>query len=305
MKMSSYSPVGAAGAAFSTNSSSAANKPAPRIASAKSTTSAQSTVSAQGRIGIEIEESAVAQRFSKAASKYNKLASIQHTIAQQGLNNLPRELSGDALDIGCGTGMHTQTLSTRGLNAVGVDIADGMLEQARNTFPQLVFKNGSAQALPISDCSIDIAYSSMALQWVNDPEKVGRELYRVLKPGGIAELAIMVSGSFHELKLARKIAQLPQANTPMPSALQWKQAFQLSKLSVKRLITRDYTDSHKDIMSLLRSVKGVGAGETGRQQPPLNRQDIKKLSIAYQNTHGVNEVLPLTYRVCHFRLEKQ
>ena len=140
---------------------------------------------------------------------------------------------------------------------------------------------------------------------MKDPEKVGRELYRVLKPGGIAELAIMVSGSFHELKLARKIAQLPQANTPMPSALQWKQAFQLSKLSVKRLITRDYTDSHKDIMSLLRSVKGVGAGETGRQQPPLNRQDIKKLSIAYQNTHGVNEVLPLTYRVCHFRLEKQ
>lgn len=299
MKMSSYSPVGAVSTAFSTNSSSAASRPAPRIASAKS------TASAQGRIGIEIEESAVAQRFSKAASKYNKLASIQHTIAQQGLNNLPRELSGDALDIGCGTGVHTHTLSTRGLNAVGVDIADGMLEQARNTFPQLVFKNGSAQALPICDCSIDIAYSSMALQWVNDPEKVGRELYRVLKLGGIAELAIMVSGSFHELKLARKIAQLPQANTPMPSALQWKQAFQLSKLSVKRLITRDYTDSYKDIMSLLRSVKGVGAGETGRQQPPLNRQDIKKLSIAYQNTHGVNEVLPLTYRVCHFRLEKQ
>ncbi|MEQ3646494.1 MAG: methyltransferase, partial [Alteromonas sp.] len=70
-------------------------------------------------------------------------------------------------------------------------------------------------------------------------------------------------------------------------------------------ITRDYVDSHSDIMSLLRSVKGVGAGETGKQQKVLSRQDIKKLSMAYHNIHGEAGRLPLTYRVCHFRLEKK
>ena len=114
----------------------------------------------------------------------------------------------------------------------------------------------------------------------------------------------MVSGSFEELTHARKLAQLPTAMTPLPTADAWNRAFRGAGLAVKRVITRDYVDSHSDIMSLLRSVKGVGAGETGKQQKVLSRQDIKKLSMAYHNIHGEVGRLPLTYRVCHFRLEK-
>ena len=84
-----------------------------------------------------ISEKAVAERFSKAAHRYDKLASIQHTIAQQGLQNLPAQLVGKALDIGCGTGVHTQSLNVRGLDAVGVDIAEGMLALAGTNYPHL------------------------------------------------------------------------------------------------------------------------------------------------------------------------
>ena len=58
-------------------------------------------------------------------------------------------------------------------------------------------------------------------------------------------------------------------------------------------------------MLLLRSVKGVGAGETGRKQPALSRKDIKKLAMAYRNINGVEGTFALTYRVSHFRLEKR
>jgi malonyl-CoA O-methyltransferase len=127
----------------------------------------------------------------------------------------------------------------------------------------------------------------------------------VLEKSGIAELAIMVAGSFSELKTARKVAQLPQAETHMPTTAQWVNGFKQSGLSLQRVITKDYVDTHCDIMSLLRSVKGVGAGETGRKQPPLTRRDIKKLAMAYSNMSGVESKLPLTYRVSHFRLEKR
>ena len=145
----------------------------------------------------------------------------------------------------------------------------------------------------------------MALQWVSDTGLAAKQIARVLKKGGVAELAIMVAGSFDELKTARKVAQLAQADTVMPTAAQWGYSFKQSGLSLKRVITKDYVDMHSDIMSLLRSVKGVGAGTTGRKQPPLNRRDIKKLAMAYFNASGVESKLPLTYRVSHFRLEKR
>jgi len=252
-----------------------------------------------------INEQDVAHRFSKAAAQYNSIASVQRIIAKQAIKNLPIALQGKALDIGCGTGIHTQTLANKGAAATGVDIAEGMLAQARKMYSDPIFIQGSAVDLPFSDSQFSTVFSSMALQWVSDTGLVANEIARVLKKSGIAELAIMVAGSFSELKTARKVAQLPQAETYMPTTAQWVNGFKQSGLSLQRVITKDYVDTHCDIMSLLRSVKGVGAGETGRKQPPLTRRDIKKLAMAYRNMSGVESKLPLTYRVSHFRLEKR
>ena len=252
-----------------------------------------------------INEQDVAHRFSKAAVQYNSIAGIQRIIAKQALANLPIDLQGTVLDIGCGTGIHTQTLANKGAAATGVDIAEGMLAQARKMYSDPIFIRGSAVRLPFSDSQFSTVFSSMALQWVSDTRLVANEIARVLEKSGIAELAIMVAGSFNELKTARKVAQLPQAETYMPTTAQWVNGFKQSGLSLQRLITKDYVDTHCDIMSLLRSVKGVGAGETGRKQPPLTRRDIKKLALAYSNMSGVESKLPLTYRVSHFRLEKR
>ena len=256
-------------------------------------------------IASTINEQDVAHRFSKAAAQYNSIASVQRIIAKQAIKNLPIALQGKALDIGCGTGIHTQTLASKGAAATGVDIAEGMLAQARKMYSDPIFVEGSAVDLPFSDSQFSTVFSSMALQWVSDTGIVANEIARVLEKSGIAELAIMVAGSFSELKTARKVAQLPQAETYMPTTSQWVNGFKQSGLSLQRVITKDYVDTHCDIMSLLRSVKGVGAGETGRKQPPLTRRDIKKLAMAYSNMSGVESKLPLTYRVSHFRLEKR
>ncbi|WDT87452.1 methyltransferase domain-containing protein [Alteromonas sp. 009811495] len=252
-----------------------------------------------------MSERAVASRFSKAATRYDSIACIQKVIAHEALNNLPQKLSGNALDIGCGTGVHTQALCERGANTTGVDIAEGMLSVARETYPDPHFVNASALSLPFELGQFTTVFSSMALQWASSPAIVAQQISKVLSQGGVAELAIMVDGSFSELKKARKIAQLVEATTPMPSTTTWVNAFQQSSLVLTRVITKDYVDSHSSIMSLLHSVKGVGAGETGKKQPPLSRRDIKKLAMAYQNISAVGSELPLTYRVSHFRLEQR
>jgi len=294
------------------SSKAAAHLNAEENAKTESYVTAEGSITTKGAAKAErndttpaINEQDVAHRFSKAAAQYNSIASVQRIIAKQALANLPIDLQGTALDIGCGTGIHTQALANKGAAATGVDIAEGMLAQARKMYSDPIFVEGSAVDLPFSDSQFSTVFSSMALQWVSDTGLVAKEIARVLEKSGIAELAIMVAGSFSELKTARKVAQLPQAETYMPTTAQWVNGFKQSGLSLQRVITKGYVDTHCDIMSLLRSVKGVGAGETGRKQPPLTRRDIKKLAMAYSNMSGVESKLPLTYRVSHFRLEKR
>lgn len=251
-----------------------------------------------------IDENTLANRFSKAASQYDAQAKIQLSIANAALSNLPSKLQGQWLDIGCGTGMHTQTLHQRGAEITGVDIATGMIDMARLRYPDISFIEGSAQSLPFESSQMDRLFSSMALQWCADTQRVASECARVLREGGEAELSIMVAGSFQELHSSRLLAQLPEALTPMPTASAWLASFLSAGFKVSRLITNDYVDTHADVMNLLRSIKGVGAGETGQRHTTLSRRDIKKLGIAYENRFGVEGKLTLTYRVSHFRLKK-
>lgn len=249
----------------------------------------------------------VADKFSRAATQYDKEANIQHCIATAALNNLPANIPHKVLDVGCGTGRHTQSLFERGGEVTGVDIAQGMLAFARQSYPHLHFAQGSAEQLPVSESTFDWVFSSMALQWCSAPDQVAQEFYRVLNKGGQAELAIMLDGSFGELHKARELARLHPVNITMPTASQWLTAFLRAGFRVSRLITKVYVDKHTGIMPLLRSIKNVGAGGTASPAQSLTKRDIAKLDFAYRNlphedqqAHGLH----LSYHVSHFRLEK-
>lgn len=249
----------------------------------------------------------IADKFSRAATQYDKKANIQQCIATAALNNLPASIAHKVLDVGCGTGRHTQSLFEKGAEVTGVDIAEGMLAFARQSYPHLHFAQGSAEQLPVLSSTFDWVFSSMALQWCPAPEQVAQEFYRVLNKGGQAELAIMLDGSFTELHKARALARLHPVNIAMPSAAQWLTAFLHAGFRVSRLITKVYVDKHKGIMPLLGSIKHVGAGGTASPAQSLTKRDIAKLDLAYRNLPHEEQqenALHLSYHVSHFRLEK-
>jgi len=87
------------------------------------------------------------------------------------------------LDVGCGTGRllrkaKNQWPSTR---LIGVDAAEKMITQATRLFPEAEFHVAMAEALPLPDASIDLAFSTLSFHhWTNQAKGIS-EISRVLR----------------------------------------------------------------------------------------------------------------------------
>lgn len=252
----------------------------------------------------------IAARFSAAAAKYDALAGIQHIIADAALSRLSKmgstgNIQGiSALDIGCGTGRNTAKLINIWQDVCGMDLAPGMLKQAQANYPFIRFVQGDAEQLPWQSNSFNALFSSMALQWCDSPDKVISEVHRVLQPGGCAELAVMVEGSFPELNQAACKTGIPLSLNTLPTAEFWLDVIcQQPWLSINQEVV-NYTDRFNDIISLLKSINGIGASSQtdARHRDPLTRNKLQAIgqAIARQSDGALTN----TYRILHVSLEK-
>lgn len=92
-------------------------------------------------------------------------------------------------DLGAGTGKLSRTLLDLGHEVVAVEPDVRMLARLRTNLhgaPGLVETLvGTAEALPLGDGSVNAVIAGQAWHWF-DQDAAGRELARVLRPGGIA-----------------------------------------------------------------------------------------------------------------------
>jgi SAM-dependent methyltransferase len=88
------------------------------------------------------------------------------------------------LDVACGPGHLGGRAAERGATAVGVDIAEPMIEIARRHFPRVEFRQGDGQALPFPDRCFDAVVSNLGLPHFGRPERAVAEFGRVMTSGG-------------------------------------------------------------------------------------------------------------------------
>jgi len=96
------------------------------------------------------------------------------------------------LDLGSGAGfdafLAVQRVGKKG-RVIGVDMTDEMLEKAKNNarkngYDNVEFRKGDIEDLPVGDEEVDTVISNCVINLAPDKEKVFREAFRVLKPGG-------------------------------------------------------------------------------------------------------------------------
>jgi SAM-dependent methyltransferase len=91
------------------------------------------------------------------------------------------------LDLGAGTGKLTRALAARGLDTIAVEPLAEMRTNLAWAAPEARILDGTAEAIPLEDDSVDLITVAQAWHWV-DPERATAEAARVLRPGGTLAL---------------------------------------------------------------------------------------------------------------------
>lgn len=106
--------------------------------------------------------------------------------------------AGHVLDLGCGTGSLSLLAAERGHRVTGVDLAPGMLEQARRKLAghDAEFLLGDAASPPVRAGAYDVVLARHVLWALPDPAAAVRHWWSLLRPGG---RLVLVEGVWGEL----------------------------------------------------------------------------------------------------------
>jgi SAM-dependent methyltransferase len=117
------------------------------------------------------------------------------------------------LDVGTGDGNVALEAVRRGALVEACDPSPAMLASARTHAGDVIaFQAAGAEALPYGDASFDVVLSVLGAALAPRPRRTGRELLRVLRPGGRLVLAAPAPGSL--LARAHRMAGADEGLSP-------------------------------------------------------------------------------------------
>ena len=144
---------------------------------------------------METKQNPDVEQFNRRAATYENASSQGYFFdrVQRRVLKLAKEKCEprDILDVGCGTGRLLRKAKQQWSNAhlVGIDAAAKMIQQATQLFPEAEFHVAMAEALPLPDASVDLAFSTLSFHhWANQAKGIS-EIARVLRPQGLFVLA--------------------------------------------------------------------------------------------------------------------
>ena len=264
----------------------------------------------------------VRRAFSRSARSYDAVAQLQRLAEARLLESLDywddpalgRSPPQVVLDLGCGTGHASGLLQQRWPKAqvVSMDLALPMLRQARAATiprlpglglpnplarrPQLVCAD--ARALPLAEGSVDILFSNLCLQWVEDLGVVLNGFRRVLKPHGLLLFSTFGPETLWELRDAFAQADAAPHVSPFVDTAGVGDAL-VNAGFFQPVVDRDEeTTVYPDLAALMRELRARGATTAlaSRRATLTGRGRFAAAATAYE-AHRFDAGLPATWEI--------
>jgi malonyl-ACP O-methyltransferase BioC len=258
----------------------------------------------------KIDKQLVCRQFRRAATGYDRQATIQHRVADRLLAmtvkytaQQPQPLR--VLEIGCCTGLLTGKLLNSGIKIRSLVLNDLMSDFAERLprdlavgksniddsgIDELSFLPGDIEKLPLPGL-FDLIISSSTFHWLDDLEQTLDKLLAALHPGGILAFSLYGPENLPEIKELTGIG------------LDYLSFSEITSMLDKRCVLEE---SHQDNevflfpkpRDVLNHLRQTGVNSINRK--PWTRQKLHSFCQEYTKKFQVDQAVRLTYNPLYF-----
>ena len=248
----------------------------------------------------------IAKTFGSASQSYDVSARLQRFSGKHLMPWLPNKHDLTVLDLGSGTGFFTDLLASSYQQVIGLDISTKMLSFAKeNRNKNILWLEADAHKIPLQDSSVDFIYSNLVIQWFDPLDSAVKEIFRVLKPGGLLIFTTLVDGTLHELKSSWRQVDDDQHVIDFKTVAELNQIFNRDNgndaIHCKMIEQKcqDIVLEYQNVIHLARELKGLGANHLAKKKNRgLSGKDKWfKMTEHYQDFLEPSGIYPATYRL--------
>lgn len=250
----------------------------------------------------------VRRAFSRAAGSYGAAAGLQREIESrlfESLDYLEGREPASIVDLGSGPGTAAVELRRRWPKArvAAVDLALPMLRQVApkrgwNPLQRPIDRVcADARALPLADGSVDLIFSNLCLQWVEDIDGLLAGFRRVLRPDGLLLCSTFGPDTLHELREAFAAADAEAHVSPFASIADLGDALMRAGFRDPVLDRDVELHRHEDMAGLMRGLRDLGATNAlaSRRRALTGRGRFQAARAAYEQWRDGDGLLPATW----------
>ena len=250
----------------------------------------------------------VRNAFNLAAKDYDVFSTLQQVVASRLIESFEniRITPKNILDLGAGTGHGSCQLKKQFKKAqiYQADLSAEMLKESRIKAPRFFSRNhflcADANKLPLLSNSVDLVFSSLMLQWCNDPDAVFAEIKRVLKPGGLFLFTSFGPDTLKELRESWRQADEDIHVNAFADMHDIGDSLIRNGMDSPVLSIENMVVTYDECTQLMRELKKIGAHNvnSGRRKTLTGKQRLEKVITHYESYRQDNK-LPATYEVIY------
>jgi ubiquinone/menaquinone biosynthesis C-methylase UbiE len=172
------------------------------------------------------------------------------------------------LDLGAGTGKLTALLVRHYPDVTAVEPLAGMRVVLVRQVPRATVIPGNAERIPLDDCSVDAVFVAEAFHWF-DSHAAGREVARVLRPGGTLLVCFNEWSGDFEPRLPREVrdelrvvrSRLPTPGVAKVQSGEWRRGIERSPFRPleERSVAHTWTTGREGIAAYYASTSAMGS----------------------------------------------